>query len=178
MNADPNQGIQTAADGLIDIFNAQVPLANIRVLTYCSGTFGANWKGEVGGSPVATWANGDLQAILINCANQALASYVAQFPAGQAQLGFLGSGHNLANGRTRIQRLINSITASRNDTDRLNALQTFLSGPNTFKAGSLKLFVVQQLNMGIRGQPAGDITTLNARTAGNAIVNGVRNGTY
>jgi hypothetical protein len=177
MAPNPNNGIQTAADGLIGILNAGVPAGNIRVLTGCGGAFGANSKGEVGMSAVATWSNGNLQTTLVNCANLARAAYAAQFPPGQTKLGLLGSSHNLANGQARIQTLTTGINAAGNDTARLNSLQTFLGDAHSFKPGSLKLFMVQQLNVAIRHQPAGNITPMNAQAQGNAIVSGVRNGT-
>jgi hypothetical protein len=114
---------------------------------------------------------------LVNCANLARAAYAAQFPPGQTKLGLLGSSHNLANGQARIQTLTTGINAASNDTARLNSLQTFLGDAHSFKPGSLKLFMVQQLNVAIRHQPAGNITPMNAQAQGNAIVSGIRNGT-
>jgi hypothetical protein len=177
MTPNPNDGIQTAADGLIAILNAGVPAANIRVLTGCGAAFGANWRGEVGMKPLATWSNGNLQTTLVNCANQALAAYTRQFPAGKTTLGFLGSDHDLTTAQARIQTLTAAINNAIDDTARLTALQTFLAaGAN--KAGSLNVFMVQALNFAFRHPPAGNITPINAQVQGTAILNGIRNGAF
>ena len=178
MAPNPSDGIQTAADGLIDILNAGVPMGNIRVLTGTGGGFGTNGIGEVGMSPLTTWRNGNLQTTIANVAAQALAAYAAQFPPGQTKLGIMGSSHNLANGQARIQTLTTANNNATNDTARVNAVQACLGDAHSFKPGSLKLFVVQQLNVAIRHQPTGGITTMNAQAQGTAIVNGIRNGTY
>lgn len=177
MEDDPDEGIQTAAYGLIDILQAGVPKANVRVLTGTTACFGANVRGEVGIYARATWANGDLQATLTNVAAQALADYETQFGPGQTKLGFLGSGHNLANGRTRIQTFRDTLSAARDDTARLNALETLLQDAHPFKAGSLKLFVVQRLYGAVRNLPITNVTAQNAQHEGNAILNGIRDGT-
>jgi hypothetical protein len=177
MQKNPYEGIQSAAFGLIDILNAGVPRANIRVLTGTTASFGANGRGEVGNHARATWANGDLQATLTNVATQALADYEAQFPPGQTKIGFFGSGHNLANARTGIQTFKNSLDAADNDTARLNTLETLLGDTHSFKPGSLKLFVVQRLYGAVRNLPITNVTPQNAQNEGNAILHGIRGGT-
>jgi hypothetical protein len=177
MDESPDRGIQTAADGLLAMLNAGVPLGNIRVLTGTGTAFGANDRGEVGLQAETVWRHGNLGTTLATVANQALTAYAAQFPAGQTTLGLLGSGHNLTTGRARIQRLLQEFNNARNDTARLDALQTFLRNNSySFKAGSLKLMVVQQLNVVIRHQPAGNVTPLNAQAQGNNIISDIRHG--
>jgi hypothetical protein len=63
MNANqPMSGIQSASSGLHTLVTAGIPQGNIRVLTGCPSTFGANVHGDVGMSPVPGFLGNDLPA--------------------------------------------------------------------------------------------------------------------
>lgn len=116
---------------------------------------------------------GNLGTTLVHVANQALAAYTAQFPAGQTRTGF--RGHDLTKARTRIQALTTSINNATTDAARVDALQTFLRDFwYSFKAGSLKLMVVQQFYALVFRRPAADVTTQNAQARGDHILSAMR----
>ena len=163
--------------GLFTIVDQGVPVQNIVVFEEIGGQFGANCAGEFGASPVETWANGNLRQVLTQAVTQADNNYQGQFPQGTNTLGVFGSGHNKLGGAQRIQALRNNLQQARNDAQLLDAIQAFLTGPHSFKPGSLKLMLVQALYANINTGITGVITNQNAQQRGTQLLNGIRNGT-
>jgi hypothetical protein len=177
--ANPRAGIQTAADGLFTVLAKGVPLENILIVTGTS-TFGANIHGDVGVRHVPAWLNGNvnLRETFVAAVAGAQDDYVAQFPPGVATLGLFGSGHNRALGKQRVTFLKASINAAKSDREVLRAVETFLTGPYSYKDGSLKLFVVRRIYYAVVGLPMANVTPANAREKGSDLLTGIEGGRY
>lgn len=185
MQAEPKEGIQTAADGLFQILAAGVPAGNIRVITGTGTMFGVNSQGDVGIKPRRVWAhaggvNGTLQQQFIAAVQAADGDYRAQFSPGQNTIGIFGSGHNKTTGTLRVNALNLAITAAQTDQAVINAMRTFLNNnANSYKAGSLKLFMVQRLYATLPTAPAVPaITTATAQLHGANLLTGIEQGDY
>ncbi|NHZ83189.1 hypothetical protein F2P44_28520 [Massilia sp. CCM 8695] len=147
-----NDGIETAASGLIDLVNLKIPKQNIIVVTGTGTRFGINYLGEVGavaGSEV--WRGGNLSNVLLEAATAALTLYEAHFAAGVSAIGngcnpWRLGGHRLSTGNERALRLRAGVTAARTDRERLRVLNDFLNGSGSYKGGSLKRLLVRQLH--------------------------------
>lgn len=184
MHHDPNSGIQTAADGLFRIRGDGVPAINIRVITGTGTMFGANDQGDVGVTARREWAhaggmNGTLRQRFLAAVQAANGDYQGQFGPNQATIGVFGTGHNKAKGTQRINALTNAINGATNDQGVVNAMRTFLTDTSySYKAGSLKLFMVQRLQASLPTAPVGPaITAANAQARGATLLSRIEQGT-
>lgn len=181
MHQNPNQGIQTAAEGVFAILGDGIPTANLKIITGTS-TFGANDEGDVGVSSSRVWAHagvhGALRQRFLAAVQGANVAYQGQFPNGTNTLGAFGSGHNKATGAQRVQALTNALQGARDDQGLVNAMRTFLNGPNSYKNGSLKLFMVQNLYTALPTAPVVPaITSANAAAHGATLLQRIEQGT-
>jgi hypothetical protein len=133
-----------SSDGVFQLLADNIPLANMRFLINAGFEFGCNSAGDVGGSPVF---NGkEIKRRLRGAAADARRDYVWQFAPGTRTMGsiFSGTKHDKTSGENRAAALIRSIDGS-DGAGAIRGVRDFLRGPNSFKDGSLKLFLVRQL---------------------------------
>jgi hypothetical protein len=178
MTPNPANGIQTAARGLFQILADGVPAGNIIVITGTGTAFGADIHGNVGFARELIWAHGNLANTCAAAIAAAGVDYAGQFPVGADTLGFMGSGHNRANGAQRILTLTNNVNGAANDTGVVQAIRNFLNGPHSYKDGSLKLLVVRRLNLTIRGIAMVNVTPVNAQATGQTLLDGIIQGQW
>jgi hypothetical protein len=179
MTPNPNDGIQTAGSGIFEILNDGVPAGNIVIITGTGTRFGADSDGNIGTSTERVWAHGaNLKLTITNAVTAAGVDYAAQFPLGQNTIGVLGSGHNRTTGAQRVVNLNLAVNGAANDNAAINAVEAFLNGPHSYKAGSLKLFVVKRLNLAIRAIAMATVTSANALATAAALLNDVRQGNF
>jgi hypothetical protein len=71
-----------------------------------------------------------------------------------------------------------AVNGAVNDTGVVQAIRNFLNGPHSYKAGSLKLFVVRRLNFAIRGLAMAGVTPANAQATGQTLLDGILIGSW
>lgn len=171
-------GVDKYADGVFELVNTmRIPLGNVCLLFSSGGGFGANDRGDVGMAPEPYWANGDLSALLPLAVADAQNAYNQQFAPGQTKIGFMGRVHDKDEAAGRVNALSQQLGMARNDWARLDAVRTLLDGPHTYKAGSLKLNLVQALWDRLRPQANKVVTPQSAAVDGRTLIDGIRNGT-
>jgi hypothetical protein len=170
--------ISKCAEGVFDLVDRNIPLANIRLLWDARGEFGANDRGEVGMNAEPYWANGNLAQGLTQAVTDAQAAYNQQFAPGQTKIGPLGSTHDKTKAAVRIAALNGRLNAARHDPDRITAVRDFLEGPHSFKDGSLKLCMVRALWARLRPGAHTAITPATAQREGRNLLTGIEQGTY
>jgi hypothetical protein len=179
MTPNPRDGIQTAGRGIFEILNDGVPAGNIIIITGTGTRFGADSAGNVGTTTERVWAHGaNLKLTIATAVTAAGVDYAAQFPPLQNTIGIFGSGHNRTTGAQRVVNLNLAVNGAPNDNAAINAVEAFLNGPHSYKAGSLKLFVVRRLNFAIRAVAMATVTPANARATGAALLHGIRQGNF
>ncbi len=179
---DPDNGVQNSSSGLRTIVAAGVPRGNIRVLFGASGNFGANSQGEVGAASERFWkTKGLLARVLRQAMRSAMVNYRNQFPQGANQLGIRGTTHDLHEAQARLDQLDHALSNATFDRNRIIAMRNFFNGVGSYKAGSLKLLMVQSLDAVVRNVTAGPgllvpITSVNAQQRWTDLFNQIENG--
>jgi hypothetical protein len=160
----PLNGIQTASSGLHALLAAGIPAGNIRVLTGCGITFGANEHGDVGRAATPAFTGNDLPTRV----NNALPHMPVPLAATHNHQGLV---------LTLTLAMMQAHTALR-DTLVLNALRGFITAVSHggYPPGSYALALAVALETQIWGIHAVAVNTGNAQARINAALGAIEVG--